>query len=268
MSNASLPATIPAVSARGIGKSFHGKRVLDGISLEIEKGQTVCIIGPSGSGKSTFLRCLNRLEIPDEGLSVIDGEPIGYGRRGDHLVELSARGLARQRAHIGMVFQSFNLFPHLTARQNIVEAPRAILGLGREESDARAAELMQRVGLADKLDAYPETLSGGQQQRVAIARALAMQPKVMLFDEPTSALDPEMVDEVLTVIRGLASDGMTMIVVTHEMGFAREVADRVVFMDGGSVVEDGPPREVFTAPRHERTRNFLEKVITKERAAL
>ncbi|MBF4163452.1 amino acid ABC transporter ATP-binding protein [Nocardioides acrostichi] len=249
------------VSARGLVKSFGGHRVLHGVDLDVAPGETVCVIGPSGSGKSTLLRCLNRLETPDAGLCVIDGVPLGYAARNGALVEVGAAELAAQRAAVGMVFQGFNLFAHMTVRQNLVEAPRSVLGLSRREADERAGDLLARVGLADKMEAYPETLSGGQQQRVAIARALAMRPKVMLFDEPTSALDPEMVDEVLTVMRDLAAEGMTMILVTHEMGFARDVADRIVLMDHGAVLEQSSPRQFFARPATQRGRTFLEKVL-------
>jgi polar amino acid transport system ATP-binding protein len=255
-------ASAPLVSIREVSKSFRGTQVLHGISLDVRPGETVCVIGPSGSGKSTLLRCVNHLEVPDGGVVVVDGEIIGYRRSGDTLVELGSRELAAQRAAMGMVFQSFNLFPHLTARENIVTAPRRVLKLSRAEADERAEALMARVGLAHKLDSYPEKLSGGQQQRVAIARALAMRPKVMLFDEPTSALDPEMVQEVLGVIRDLAGEGMTMVVVTHEMRFAVEVADRIVVMDEGRVVEEGPAAQITQNPAHERTRAFLSKVTT------
>lgn len=250
------------VSLLEIRKSFRGTEVLHGISLDVRSGETVCLIGPSGSGKSTLLRCVNHLEVPDGGVVVVDGEIIGYRRSGDTLVELGSRELAAQRASMGMVFQSFNLFPHLTARENIVAAPRRVLKLTKAEADERAEDLMARVGLAHKLDSYPDKLSGGQQQRVAIARALAMRPKVMLFDEPTSALDPEMVQEVLGVIRDLARDGMTMVIVTHEMRFAAEVAERIVFMDEGRVVEQGPAGQIIQSPAHDRTRAFLSKVTS------
>ena len=254
--------TEPIVRLHEIRKAFRGAEVLHGISLEVNSGETVCLIGPSGSGKSTLLRCVNHLEVPDGGVVVVDGQIIGYRRNGSTLVELGSRELAVQRAATGMVFQSFNLFPHLTARENITAAPRLVLKLSKSEANERAQELMARVGLAHKLDAYPDKLSGGQQQRVAIARALAMRPKVMLFDEPTSALDPEMVQEVLGVIRDLANDGMTMIVVTHEMRFAADIADRIVFMDDGRVVEQGPPEQITQNPVHDRTRTFLSKVAS------
>ncbi|NGO08968.1 amino acid ABC transporter ATP-binding protein [Streptomyces sp. HC44] len=248
------------ISLHGIRKSFRGTEVLHGISLDVRRGETVCLIGPSGSGKSTLLRCVNHLEVPDDGLVLVDGQVIGYRQTGNTVVELGNRELAVQRAAMGMVFQSFNLFPHLTARENIVHAPRHVLKVPKAEANARAERLMARVGLTEKLDSYPEQLSGGQQQRVAIARALAMQPKVMLFDEPTSALDPEMVQEVLTVIRDLARDGMTLVVVTHEMRFAADVADRIVFMDEGRIVEQGSAEQITTRPAHDRTRAFLSKV--------
>jgi len=235
--------------------------VLRGIDLAVERGQVMCIVGPSGSGKSTFLRCINHLEKIDAGRLSVDGTLVGYRRQGDRLHELREKEVAQKRSEIGMVFQRFNLFPHMTALGNVMEAPVQVKGESRREVQDRARALLERVGLADKADAYPSQLSGGQQQRVAIARALAMRPKLMLFDEPTSALDPELVGEVLDVMRGLAEDGMTMVVVTHEMGFAREVGDELVFMDGGVVVEAGLPRDVLAAPQHERTRSFLSKVL-------
>ncbi|WP_106972352.1 amino acid ABC transporter ATP-binding protein [Streptomyces yerevanensis] len=256
------PESQAIISLHEIRKSFGETEVLHGISLDVRRGETVCLIGPSGSGKSTLLRCINHLEVPDGGLVLVDGNVIGYRQNGDVLVELGSRELAAQRAVMGMVFQSFNLFPHLTARENIVHAPRLVQKLSKAEADARAERLMSRVGLAEKLDSYPEELSGGQQQRVAIARALAMQPKVMLFDEPTSALDPEMVQEVLSVIRDLADEGMTLVVVTHEMRFAADVADRIVFMDGGRIVEQGSAEQITTRPGHDRTRAFLSKVVS------
>jgi polar amino acid transport system ATP-binding protein len=221
----------------------------------------LCVLGPSGSGKSTFLRCINHLEKINAGRLFVDGELVGYRERGGKLHELPEREVARKRAEIGMVFQQFNLFPHMTAVNNVTLAPIRVLNVPRDEANQRARELLERVGLGDKLDAYPVALSGGQQQRVAIARALAMQPKLMLFDEPTSALDPELVGDVLDAMRSLARDGMTMIVVTHEMGFAREVADQVVFMDDGVVVESGAPAEVLANPQEERTKEFLSKVL-------
>jgi len=251
----------PLLTLRGIRKRYGDHEVLAGIDLQLLPREVVCLIGPSGSGKTTLLRCVNYLEILDEGEVVVDGELIGqYTKRGRRQL-LPAAELALQRAHIGMVFQHFNLFMHMTAMQNIVEAPRQVLKCKREESETRGVDLLGRVGLVDKGDSYPRQLSGGQQQRVAIARALAMQPKLMLFDEPTSALDPEIVGEVLDVMRSLAADGMTMLVVTHEMTFARDVADRVVFIDGGVIVEEGPPAEVLAAPKHERTKRFLSRVL-------
>ena len=249
------------VKSEGVHKSFGHVEVLKGIDLEVQNGEVFCLLGPSGSGKSTFLRCINHLEKINAGRIWVDGDLIGYRERGDKLHELREKEVAAQRRAIGMVFQRFNLFPHMTVLQNIVEAP---VLLGREKKAAardRAAALLERVGLSDKLGAYPGQLSGGQQQRVAIARALAMRPKLMLFDEPTSALDPELVGEVLDVMKDLARDGMTMIVVTHEIGFAREVGDSLIFMDGGVVVESGVPREVIANPRHERTKAFLAKVL-------
>ena len=249
------------VKAEGVHKRFGRLEVLKGIDLEVRPGEVMCMLGPSGSGKSTFLRCINHLEKIDAGRLSVDGELVGYRQHGDKLHELRDSEVCRKRAEIGMVFQRFNLFPHMTALQNVCEAPMRVRGIRRQDAERRGRELLDRVGLADKVGAYPAQLSGGQQQRVAIARALAMQPKLMLFDEPTSALDPELVGEVLDVMRGLARDGMTMVVVTHEIGFAREVGDTLVFMDGGVVVEAGDPREVIARPRHERTRSFLSKVL-------
>jgi polar amino acid transport system ATP-binding protein len=249
------------LKAEAVHKRFGRLDVLRGISLEVGTGEVMCLLGPSGSGKSTFLRCINHLEKIDAGRLWVDGELVGYRQSGDKLYELREGEVARKRAEIGMVFQRFNLFPHMTALENVAEAPVHVRRLPREHALESARALLQRVGLGDKLRAYPAQLSGGQQQRVAIARALAMEPKLMLFDEPTSALDPELVGEVLDAMRGLAQEGMTMIVVTHEVGFAREVGDTAVFMDAGAVVESGPPREVFANPRHERTRTFLSKVL-------
>jgi polar amino acid transport system ATP-binding protein len=242
-------------------KTFGTVRALDDVSLQVAPGEVVCIIGPSGSGKSTFLRCVNQLERLDGGAIWVDGELVGYRQVGDTLYELSDREAARQRLASGMVFQRFNLFGHMTALENVIEGPVTVLKRPRREAIAAAEELLSRVGLADKRDAYPSELSGGQQQRVAIARALAMRPKLMLFDEPTSALDPELVGEVLAVMRDLARSGMTMIVVTHELGFAREVADRVAFMDRGAVVEQGPPNEILVRPAETRTQNFIKAVL-------
>jgi polar amino acid transport system ATP-binding protein len=235
--------------------------VLRGIDLAVQRSEVMCVIGPSGSGKSTFLRCINHLEQINAGRLYVDGVLVGYRQRGDKLYELRESEVAQQRIGVGMVFQHFNLFPHMTALGNVVEAPLRVKKESKREVHERARALLDRVGLADKADSYPSQLSGGQQQRVAIARALAMRPKLMLFDEPTSALDPELVGEVLDVMRGLAETGMTMVVVTHEMGFAREVGDELVFMDAGVVVEAGPPREVLANPQHERTRSFLSKVL-------
>ncbi|WP_441865719.1 amino acid ABC transporter ATP-binding protein [Pseudarthrobacter sp. YAF2] len=252
---------VPMVLAEKVSKNFGANKVLRGISLEVGRGQVLCIVGPSGSGKSTFLRCINHLERVDGGRLSIDGELVGYRQKGGKLYELKLSEAAFQRREIGMVFQRFNLFPHLTALENITLAPMRVKGLSKAKATARATELLERVGLEDKGGAYPAHLSGGQQQRVAIARALAMDPKLMLFDEPTSALDPELVGEVLEVMKELAGSGMTMLVVTHEMGFAREVADTLVFMDEGVVVEAGPPRQVLTNPQHQRTKEFLSKVL-------
>ncbi|MFW0791570.1 amino acid ABC transporter ATP-binding protein [Gordonia sp. CPCC 205333] len=249
------------VRADGVCKNFGALQVLKGIDLEVQRGEVACLIGPSGSGKSTFLRCVNHLDVVNAGRLVVDGEVIGYRERGGKLYEMSPKDAARQRRDIGMVFQHFNLFPHRTALENIIEAPVQVARIPKAQAIERARELLDRVGLADKADAYPAQLSGGQQQRVAIARALAMDPKLMLFDEPTSALDPELVGDVLNVMRELAASGMTMLVVTHEMGFAREVADQLVFMDGGVVVEKGNPHELLANPTHERTRGFLSKLL-------
>ncbi len=252
---------IPMVVADRVSKSFGSNEVLKSISLEVKRGEVMCLVGPSGSGKSTFLRCINHLEVVSAGRLSVDGELIGYREVNDKLYEMRPKEAARQRRDIGMVFQRFNLFPHMTALQNVMEAPIRVKGLSRAGVETNARALLARVGLAERADYYPAHLSGGQQQRVAIARALAMEPKLMLFDEPTSALDPELVGEVLDVMQGLARDGMTMIVVTHEMGFAREVADSLVFMDGGVVVESGIPTEVLANPQHNRTRAFLSKVL-------
>jgi polar amino acid transport system ATP-binding protein len=253
----------PMVLAESVCKNFGALRVLKGITLEVGKGQVLVMVGPSGSGKSTFLRCINHLEQVNAGRLYVDGDLIGYRekKRGDKLYEISPRDAAKQRRDIGMVFQHFNLFPHRTALENLVEAPVHVKGVKKADAVARAKDLLDQVGMAEKATAYPAQLSGGQQQRVAIARALAMNPKLMLFDEPTSALDPELVGEVLEVMKKLAEEGMTMVVVTHEMGFAREVADQLVFMDDGVVVESGPPREVLSNPQHERTKAFLSKVL-------
>ncbi|MBW1603048.1 amino acid ABC transporter ATP-binding protein [Streptomyces sp. JJ66] len=249
------------VKAEQIHKAFGHVEVLKGIDLEVAPREVFCLVGPSGSGKSTFLRCINHLEKINAGRLYVDGQLVGYRQKGDRLYELREREVAAQRRDIGMVFQRFNLFPHMTAVENVMEAPVQVKGESRAVARARAEKLLDRVGLGDKMRNYPAQLSGGQQQRVAIARALAMEPKLMLFDEPTSALDPELVGEVLDVMRDLATEGMTMIVVTHEMGFAREVGDSLVFMDGGVVVESGHPREVLTDPQHERTKAFLSKVL-------
>ncbi|MCT7371047.1 amino acid ABC transporter ATP-binding protein [Mycolicibacterium llatzerense] len=249
------------VRAEQVCKSFGALEVLKGVSLEVERGQVLVLVGPSGSGKSTFLRCINHLEQVSAGRLYVDEQLVGYRERGGKLHELPPREAARQRRDVGMVFQHFNLFPHRTALENIVEAPVHVKGVKRAVALSRARELLDQVGLSSKADAYPAQLSGGQQQRVAIARALAMEPKLMLFDEPTSALDPELVGDVLAVMKNLAQLGMTMVVVTHEMGFAREVADELVFMDAGVVVERGAPREVMANPTHERTKAFLSKVM-------
>ncbi|MBF8192459.1 amino acid ABC transporter ATP-binding protein [Nonomuraea sp. K274] len=249
------------VHARGVRKHFGQLEVLKGIDLDVQPGEVVVVLGPSGSGKSTFLRCVNHLETIDGGAIHVDGDLIGFESSGGKVRHLRKREITRQRTEIGMVFQQFNLFPHFTVLQNVIEAPVGVRGEPREQARERAHALLRRVGLEDKAGSYPRQLSGGQQQRVAIARALAMRPKLMLFDEPTSALDPELVGEVLAVMKGLAEDGLTMIVVTHEIGFAREVADRVVFMDGGVVVESGTPAEVLDNPSSPRTKAFLSRVL-------
>lgn len=253
--------TQPMVKAENVYKSFGRLEVLKGIDIEVAPREVFCIIGPSGSGKSTFLRCINHLEKIDAGRLMVNGELVGYHERGGLLHEMRERDVAAQRRKIGMVFQSFNLFPHMTVLGNVMEAPINVRGEAKAVVLDRATKLLERVGLKDKMNNYPSQLSGGQQQRVAIARALAMEPALMLFDEPTSALDPELVGEVLDVMRKLAEDGMTMIVVTHEMNFAREVGDALVFMDGGVVVETGHPRDVLGNPQHDRTKSFLSKVL-------
>jgi len=255
----SEPASL--VTARNVHKSYGDNEVLKGIDLDVKPSEVVVILGPSGSGKSTFLRCINHLEDIDRGSIMVGGEQIGYELRGDRLHKLPERAIARQRRDIGMVFQQFNLYPHMTVLQNIIEAPVGVHKESRQDAEKYARELLQKVGLSDKADAYPRHLSGGQQQRVAIARALAVKPKLMLFDEPTSALDPELVGEVLAAMRDLAQQGLTMIVVTHEIGFAKEAADRVVFMDRGVVVEQGAADDVLVNPQHPRTQAFLSRFI-------
>ncbi len=272
MTDAERPAPAPVaprpmVHAVDVHKRFGPNEVLKGISMDVAAGEVLCLIGPSGSGKSTFLRCINHLEQIDAGRIEVDGQLIGYHDRGGRLHEMHEHEVCRQRTQIGMVFQRFNLFAHQTVLQNLVEAPMSVKRQARAEATERALALLDRVGLGGKAAAYPSQLSGGQQQRVAIARALAMGPKLMLFDEPTSALDPELVDEVLGVMRGLADEGMTMVVVTHEIAFARDVGDRVAFMDGGVLVESGPSSEVLARPRHERTQAFLSRVIGGGRMA-
>jgi len=249
------------VRAVDVEKRFGRLEVLKGVSLDVAKRETICIIGPSGSGKTTFIRCINHLEKIDGGRIEVNGQLIGYRESNGKLVEDSARSIAKQRTQIGMVFQRFNLFPHKTALENVMEAPVHVLGVSKKQAQEEALELLRRVGLGDKSDTYPGKLSGGQQQRVAIARALAMKPALMLFDEPTSALDPEVIGEVLAVMEELAHEGMTMIVVTHEMGFARVAADRVVMMDDGVIVEEGTPEELFDEPSHKRTQQFLSKIL-------
>jgi polar amino acid transport system ATP-binding protein len=249
------------VLAEAVHKSFGTTEVLKGIDLHVAPGEVMCVIGPSGSGKSTFLRCINHLEKINAGRLWVNGHLVGYREKAGKLYELRDKEVATQRRDIGMVFQRFNLFPHMTALENVMEAPCRVKRVNKDAARARGIEMLNRVGLGDRVHNYPNQLSGGQQQRVAIARALAMEPQLMLFDEPTSALDPELVGEVLDVMRGLAQDGMTMVVVTHEMGFAREVGDTLVFMDDGVVVEAGDPREVLTNPQHRRTQSFLSKVL-------
>jgi polar amino acid transport system ATP-binding protein len=251
----------PMVDAQGVRKRFGGQEVLRGVDFTVMPGEVCCVIGPSGSGKSTLLRCINHLERVDGGRMSVDGQLVGYRERGGKLHELRESEIARQRRDIGMVFQRFNLFPHKTAAENVMEAPLIVKRQPKRAAREKAVALLERVGLGHRCDAYPGQLSGGQQQRVAIARALAMEPRLMLFDEPTSALDPELVGEVLDVMRELAAEGMTMVVVTHEMGFAREVGDTLVFMDEGRIIESGNPRQVLGDPRHERTRAFLSKVL-------
>ena len=261
----STPADeMPLVRAVNVLKSFSGNQVLKGIDMDVHRGEVVCLLGPSGSGKTTFLRCINQLETIDGGRIWVDGDLMGYEDRAGTLYRLNNKRIAAQRREIGMCFQRFNLFPHKTVLENVMEAPIQVKGEKKDVVEKRAIDLLAKVGLADKPSAYPGQLSGGQQQRVAIARALCMQPKLMLFDEPTSALDPELVGEVLTTMRELAETGMTMIVVTHEMAFARDVADRVVFMDGGVVVEQGHPKDVINNPQHPRTQTFLRRMATEQ----
>jgi len=256
-----VSAVQPIVQAEEVVKRFGRLEVLSGVTLDVEPGETVCIIGPSGSGKTTFIRCINHLEKIDGGRIEVNGKLIGYREQNGKLVEDSENSIARQRCEIGMVFQRFNLFPHMTALENIIEAPVRVRKIDKARAVGDAEALLKRVGLADKRDVYPGKLSGGQQQRVAIARALAMKPALLLFDEPTSALDPETIGEVLEVMKELAREGMTMIVVTHEMGFAREAADRVVMMDSGRVIEEGTPEHFFVNPENERTKQFLSKIL-------
>jgi polar amino acid transport system ATP-binding protein len=250
----------PMVKAEAVSKAYGSNLVLKSISLEVQRGEVLCLVGPSGSGKSTFLRCINHLESVSAGRLAVDGEVVGYRQKDDKLYEMRQSEASKQRRDIGMVFQRFNLFPHMTALENVMLAPSLLKKGSKAQLKARAMELLARVGLAERYDYYPAHLSGGQQQRVAIARALAMQPKLMLFDEPTSALDPELVGDVLEVMKQLAESGMTMVVVTHEMAFARDVGDYLVFMDGGVVVEEGNPRDVITNPQHQRTKTFLSRV--------
>jgi polar amino acid transport system ATP-binding protein len=256
-----MESVTPLVRAESVHKSFGLNAVLRGVDLDVARGEVMCVIGPSGSGKTTLLRCINHLEKIDSGRLSVDGQLVGYEERGNKLYECTDREVAKMRTQIGMVFQHFNLFPHMTVLGNIIEAPTRVKGVPRVEAIETARRLLEQVGLTGREDAYPRQLSGGQQQRIAIARALAMEPKLMLFDEPTSALDPELVGDVLDVMRDLAHSGMTMFVVTHEMGFAREVGDKLVFMDEGIVVEAGAPKDVIANPQHERTQAFLSKVL-------
>jgi polar amino acid transport system ATP-binding protein len=251
----------PALRVEGVRKSYGHVEVLKGIDMQVKPGEVACLVGPSGSGKSTFLRCINHLEKINSGRLYVHGELVGYEEKKGRLYELSDREVCRKRAEIGMVFQNFNLFQHMSVLENIIEAPMRVLKISKEEAVVHARELLELVGLSGREESLPKQLSGGQQQRVAITRALAMRPKLMLFDEPTSALDPELVGEVLTAMQDLASSGMTMIVVTHEMGFARKVADTVAFMDAGLIVEFGPPDQVLDEPQHERTKSFFSKVL-------
>jgi polar amino acid transport system ATP-binding protein len=253
----------PLLRIVDLHKSFGALEVLKGISIEVKRGEKLSIIGPSGSGKTTLLRCVNYLEKPTSGHVYVDGTLIGEKQVNGRFVHLSDRELARERAEIGFVFQRFNLFPHLSALDNVTVAPRRVLGMPRAEAEQGALAMLEKVGLAHKASEYPERLSGGQQQRVAIARVLAMQPKLMLFDEATSALDPELIGEVLKVMRELAEEGRTMLIVTHEIQFAAEVSDRVIFMDGGQIVEEGPPAKIFKHPAHERTRAFLRQILER-----
>ena len=251
----------PALRVEGVRKSYGHVEVLKGIDMQVKPGEVACLVGPSGSGKSTFLRCINHLEKINSGRLYVHGELVGYQEKKGRLYELSDREVCRKRAEIGMVFQSFNLFQHMSVLENIIEAPMKVLKTSKEEAVIYARELLELVGLSGREESYPKQLSGGQQQRVAITRALAMRPKLMLFDEPTSALDPELVGEVLAAMQDLANSGMTMIVVTHEMGFARKVADTVAFMDAGLIVESGPPDQVLDNPKYERTKSFFSKVL-------
>jgi polar amino acid transport system ATP-binding protein len=256
-----MSGVMPLLKVERLSKSFGSHQVLNSIDLKVELGDVTCIVGPSGSGKSTLLRCLNYLEVPDSGVVFLEGEPVGLRWRGKKLYRMSFNELAVQRQKMGMVFQGFHLFPHKTALENIIEAPIVVKRMARMQAVAEAMVLLEKVGLTDRAHYYPRQLSGGQQQRVAIARSLAMQPKLLLFDEPTSALDPETVGEVLTVMRQLAEEGMTMVVVTHEMSFARDVADHLIFMDGGVIVEAGEPKDVLSHPTHARTKAFLARIL-------